>query len=183
MTAFAGFHGTEIDGTREEIVADYTDGSGRYVHYLMSHLENDNQAYLLSTQSAEDGDQWVLLLTRAEHLDNTLSPDWMLTETYGATQDLTEEQLAAGFDSIVQINGRAYLAQWADDVCAISFDYPHVMTIEAAREIVANDVRESYADLTDEDAVAHAVATMNVAEIYGADEVAHAYRLVLGGVS
>lgn len=54
------------------------------------------------------------------------------------------------------------------------------MTLTQARQIVANDTRESYPEMTDEQAVAHAVNTIHPDEIDGDDDpISEAYRLVL----
>ncbi len=65
-------------------------------------------------------------------------------------------------------------------VCAASINY------KAARKLVADDVRQAYPDLDDDDAIAHVINTVDIGEVarsieynFGAEELSAAYLLVL----
>ena len=53
------------------------------------------------------------------------------------------------------------------------------LTEAEAIKLVADDVRESYPELTDEQAIEHVRNTVFLDDVYGDDDLAQAYRLVL----
>jgi len=53
------------------------------------------------------------------------------------------------------------------------------LTSAAATKMVADDTRNSYPELTDEQAIEHVRNTVDPSNIDGDDELAEAYRLVL----
>lgn len=124
MTAHTSLMGIEIAARETEIVADYTDGSGRYVQFLMPHPVAGNLAVLLTAQSTDDGDAFAQILVRAEKLDGTLPADYMITDRFGSTPDLPAGYVDAGFTDHVVIDGRSYLSSWADEAVICSVEFP-----------------------------------------------------------
>jgi len=53
------------------------------------------------------------------------------------------------------------------------------MTNDEATKMVADDTRNSYPELTDEQAVEHVQNTVRLEDVDGDDELAQAYRFVL----
>lgn len=124
MTAHTSPMGIEIHATRDEILADYADGSGRYVHYFMPDPTDETRLYLATAYSTEVDDACVMILTRAEHLDGTMSLDDMLTDRFGSTPYVDLDAISGGFEEHIVIDGRSYLGAWANDVAAYTFEYP-----------------------------------------------------------
>lgn len=113
--------GREVTGTVGELVADYSDASGRYVHYLINDDETDAPAYLL-TSFGVDGCQ-VLEVMRVEALDGRATADDVRTPRLAISYDT---RLAApyGADGVTWIDGLAYVTRWADDVVVCGADLP-----------------------------------------------------------
>lgn len=68
------------------------------------------------------------------------------------------------------------------EAATVPTEEEEAMDEQTARRIVADDQRESYPDMTDEQAVAHAVYTINPDEVDDdGTDLAEAYKLVLSG--
>lgn len=120
MPTYPGPHGTELSGHVDEIVADYADGSGRYVQYLITEQDATSPTHLL-TRLGED-DLFAVELQRAEHLDGVLTgTEWMITDRFGSSMDHGIEE---GADGLIQVDGLAYVMRWADDVVVTGADLP-----------------------------------------------------------
>lgn len=104
-----------------------------------------------------DGYHLHYLLTRDESLDSQRSE-------LGAemTERLWWEQ---GGEERVWIDGAGYRAEWVD--------------LHSPVEIVVEDQRRSYPDMSVADAIAHARNTISVSDLYDDSETALAYRVIV----
>jgi len=108
MTATFTAMGLELHGSAAECVADYADGSGRYVQYLINDPETDAPGYLL-TRYAED-DCYGVELLRVPQRDGQIPVDAMLTLRFASSMD-DPDVLTYGGDFMVWVDGLAYVCR------------------------------------------------------------------------
>lgn len=108
MTATQTAMGLELHGSAAEVVADYADGSGRYVQYLINDPETDAPGYLLTRYGQDDS--YAVEIMRVEHLDRQIPDEAPITDRFASSMD-HPDVLTYGGDFMVWIDGLAYVCR------------------------------------------------------------------------